>query len=93
MSIGADKQTDNFFPLVSRFHRAIFHIGKTPAFWLCLLVIVVAALIPRFVVKVLYQYYAPCDIQIAREAEKFGNLRDHGAVEIEMNPILEPPRR
>ncbi|KAG6765037.1 hypothetical protein POTOM_029051 [Populus tomentosa] len=54
----------------------------------------IAALLPRFVVKVLYQYFTPDDIQIAREAEKFGNLRDI-PVEVEMNPIMEPssPRR
>ncbi|GKU91466.1 hypothetical protein SLEP1_g5336 [Rubroshorea leprosula] len=64
---------------------AIFHIGKTRLFWLCLLVIVVSALIPRFVIKVLYQYYRPCDVQIARETEKLGNQGELGAVEIEMN--------
>ncbi|PKI76557.1 hypothetical protein CRG98_003016 [Punica granatum] len=72
---------------------AIFHIGGTPVFWWCLLIIVIAALVPHFVVKFIYQYYFPCDIQIAREAEKFGNLRGHGAIEIEMNPILEPHQR
>lgn len=71
---------------------AIFHIGKTAAFWLCLLIIVVAALIPRFVAKVIYQYYSPCDIQIARAAEKYGNFRER-ELEIEMNPITEPQRR
>ncbi|PON66864.1 P-type ATPase, subfamily IV [Parasponia andersonii] len=72
---------------------AIFHIAKTKLFWLCLLGIVVAALLPRFVVKYLYQYYSPCDVQIAREAEKFGNSRDLGVIQIEMNPILDHPQR
>ncbi|XP_022765620.1 phospholipid-transporting ATPase 1-like isoform X2 [Durio zibethinus] len=72
---------------------AIFEIVKTGKFWLCLLAIIVAALIPRFVVKVLYQLYTPCDVQIAREAEKFRTLSESAAVEIEMNPILDPPRR
>ncbi|MBA0813602.1 hypothetical protein Gohar_027435 [Gossypium harknessii] len=72
---------------------AIFEIAKTGLFWLCLLAIIVAALIPRFVVKALYQLYAPCDVQIAREAEKFRTLCESGAVEIEMNSILEVPRR
>ncbi|KAF8041085.1 hypothetical protein BT93_B3110 [Corymbia citriodora subsp. variegata] len=71
---------------------AIFHIGKTAAFWLCLLIIVVAALIPRFAAKVIYQYYCPSDIQIARAAEKFGNFREL-QMEIEMNSIVEPQRR
>ncbi|KAH1045971.1 hypothetical protein J1N35_036755 [Gossypium stocksii] len=72
---------------------AIFEIAKTGLFWLCLLAIIVAALIPHFVVKALYQLYAPCDVQIAREAEKFRTLCESGAVEIEMNSILEVPRR
>ncbi|KAK0593327.1 hypothetical protein LWI29_034800 [Acer saccharum] len=71
---------------------AIFNVANTGLFWLCLLAIVVAALIPRFVVKVLYQYYYPCDVQIAREVEKSGQLGEFGAVEIEMNPIFDPPR-
>lgn len=72
---------------------AIFHIGKTAVFWLCLLIIVVAALIPRFVAKVIYQYFSPCDIQVAREAEKFGNFRELERVEMEMNLMAEPQRR
>ncbi|KAK3228622.1 hypothetical protein Dsin_000503 [Dipteronia sinensis] len=71
---------------------AIFNVANTGLFWLCLLAIIVAALIPRFIVKVIYQYYYPCDVQIAREAEKFGQQREFGAVEIEMNPIFDPPR-
>ena len=66
---------------------------KTGLFWLCLLAIIIAALIPRFVVKVLYQLYTPSDVQIAREAEKFQTQIESGAVEIEMNPILDTPRR
>ncbi|XP_024026238.1 phospholipid-transporting ATPase 1-like isoform X2 [Morus notabilis] len=72
---------------------AIFEIAKTWLFWLCLLGIIVAALLPRFVVKFIYQYYSPSDVQIAREIEKFGNPRGLGAVQLEMNPILDHPRR
>ncbi|XVF82645.1 hypothetical protein PTKIN_Ptkin16aG0065600 [Pterospermum kingtungense] len=72
---------------------AIFEIAKTRLFWLCLLAIIIAALLPRFVVKVLYQWYTPCDVQIAREAEKVQTRSESGAVEIEMNRILDDPRR
>ncbi|KAL3581204.1 hypothetical protein D5086_015536 [Populus alba] len=72
---------------------AIFHVAKTELFWLCLLAIVLAALIPRYVVKLLYQYYSPCDIQIAREAEKFGSPRESRNTKIETNPILGSPHR
>ncbi|PON66862.1 P-type ATPase, subfamily IV [Parasponia andersonii] len=82
---------DSFPSLVG--YWAIFHVAKTGLFWLCLLGIVVVALLPRFVVKFLYQYYCPCDVQIAREAEKFGNLGDLGAVHKEMDPILDHPQR
>ncbi|KAA8544851.1 hypothetical protein F0562_019635 [Nyssa sinensis] len=72
---------------------AIFHLVKTGLFWLCLLGILVATMIPRFVVKIFVQYYKPSDVQIAREAEKFGNFRELESAEIEMNPIFHPPRR
>ncbi|KAF8395542.1 hypothetical protein HHK36_019490 [Tetracentron sinense] len=71
---------------------AIFHVGKTGSFWLCLLAILVAAILPRFVVKVFSQYLRPCDVQIAREAEKFRNQREFVSVGVEMNPILDPPQ-
>ncbi|CBI29082.3 unnamed protein product, partial [Vitis vinifera] len=76
-----------------RGYWAIFHIAKTGSFWLCLLGILVAAVLPRFVVKVLYQYFTPCDVQIAREAEKFGYSRELEGMQIEMNTILEPRQR
>ncbi|KAK3014423.1 hypothetical protein RJ639_009092 [Escallonia herrerae] len=73
--------------------KSIIELAKTELFWFSLLGVVVAALIPRFVVKIFAQYYRPCDIQIAREAEKFGNFRELEGAEIEMNPIFDPPRR
>lgn len=66
---------------------------KTGRFWLCLLVIIIAAVTPRFSIKFLYQHYSPCDVQIAREAEKYGNPRMSSPVQIEMNPVMNPPRR
>lgn len=72
---------------------AIFHAAGEAKFWLCLISITIAALAPRFIVKVFIQHARPCDIQIAREGEKFRNLRDSQSAEIEMNPIVDPPRR
>lgn len=77
----------------ANFDRAFFDIASTRLFWLCLLAIIIAAILPRFVVKFLYQSYSPCDVQIAREFEKFGNPRESANVQIEMNPILDHPRR
>ncbi|KAJ6727492.1 putative PHOSPHOLIPID-TRANSPORTING ATPASE [Salix purpurea] len=77
------------FPMLAGYW-AIFNIMGQGSFWVCLLGIITAALLPRFVVKVLYQHFTPDDIQIAREAEKLGSLRGI-AVEVEMNPIMEPP--
>ncbi|KAH6755780.1 aminophospholipid ATPase 1 [Perilla frutescens var. hirtella] len=73
---------------------AFFMIAKTKLFWVCLLGITVGALVPRFVVKAFVQYCKPDDVQIAREAEKFGNLRESGQrdAQIEMNPIFDRPR-
>lgn len=73
--------------------RAFFEVAQTGTFWLCLLAIVITGLIPRFVLKFICQYYSPSDVQIAREVEKFGDPREFGAVQIEMNPILDPQRR
>ncbi|KAM7268040.1 hypothetical protein ACFE04_010206 [Oxalis oulophora] len=64
---------------------AIFNIAKQQEFWLCLLGIVVGSLAPRFVIKVLSQYYCPSDIQIYKEVEKFGN----DGLELEMNEFSE----
>lgn len=69
------------------FCRAFFHIAGNGLFWLCLLGVIVGALLPRFVVKVVNQHYTPSDIQIAREAEKFGNFSALGNAEVEMNRI------
>ncbi|KAK7259700.1 hypothetical protein RIF29_25313 [Crotalaria pallida] len=73
---------------------AFFNAGGTALFWLCLLGIIIAALLPRFVVKYVYQYYFPSDIQISREAEKIVNQRDvEGGRQIEMLPISDGPPR
>ncbi|KAJ6690661.1 hypothetical protein OIU85_006870 [Salix viminalis] len=77
------------FPMLAGYW-AIFNIMGQGSFWVCLLGIIIAALLPRFVVKVMYQHFTPDDIQIAREAETLGSLRGI-AVEVEMNPIMEPP--
>ncbi|KAK6143245.1 hypothetical protein DH2020_023593 [Rehmannia glutinosa] len=71
---------------------AFFHIADTKLFWVCLLGITVGALVPHFAVKFV-QYYRPNNIQIAREAEKFGNSRESPDAQIEMNPIFDPPHR
>ncbi|KAK6933665.1 P-type ATPase, C-terminal [Dillenia turbinata] len=68
---------------------AIFNAAGTAAFWLCLLVIIVAALLPRFAVKFCFEYFRPSDIQIAREAEKFGDVTQLGGAEIELNQMQE----
>lgn len=67
--------------------RAIFHAMGTGMFWLNLVGIVVAGLIPRFIVKTIVEYFWPDDIQIAREYEKFGN-----STEIEMTNMLGSDR-
>ncbi|KAJ0102568.1 hypothetical protein Patl1_05802 [Pistacia atlantica] len=76
-----------------RYYWAIFHVAGTGIFWLCLLLIIIAALVPRLVVKFLYQYYNPSDVQIAREFEKFRIPRESEAGQIEMNPRDDPPLR
>lgn len=79
--------------MYKNFGRAIFHAAGTGLFWLCLLGIVIAALLPRFVVKFVSQYYFPNDIQILREADKFANQRVNGGGQIEMLDISDGPPR
>lgn len=73
--------------------RAIFQVAETWMFWFCLLAIVVTALLPRFAIKFLGEYYRPSDVRIAREAEKLGTFGVSETQGIEMNQIRDPPRR
>ncbi|KAF1885381.1 hypothetical protein Lal_00029270 [Lupinus albus] len=72
---------------------AMFDVAGTGLFWLCLVGTVITALLPRFVVKYVYQYYFPNDIQISREAENFGNTRVNERGHIEMHSISYAPLR
>ncbi|KAK9986313.1 hypothetical protein SO802_031264 [Lithocarpus litseifolius] len=56
----------------------IYHLAKSPTYWLTILLITVVALLPRFLFKVVRQTFWPSDIQIARELEI---LRKHGNLE------------
>ncbi|WOG96117.1 hypothetical protein DCAR_0415448 [Daucus carota subsp. sativus] len=47
----------------------IYHLATWPAYWLCILLIIVLALLPRLIFKALSQTFRPSDLQIAREAE------------------------
>ncbi|KAL5711456.1 P-type phospholipid transporter [Ranunculus cassubicifolius] len=47
----------------------IYHLVKSPTYWLTILLIIILALLPRFLLKVIQQRFWPTDIQIAREAE------------------------
>jgi len=58
-----------------------------------LLGIIIAALLPRLVVKYVYEYYFPNDIQICREAEKIEYERVVERAAIEMLPISNIPPR
>jgi phospholipid-transporting ATPase len=65
-------------------YGSIYHIMGTGLFWLLLLIIVVAAMVPHFVVKALSEHFRPSDIQIAREMEKFMNVNQVNRSEIPM---------
>ncbi|XP_039071017.1 phospholipid-transporting ATPase 1-like isoform X2 [Hibiscus syriacus] len=47
----------------------IYHVAKSPTYWLTILLIIIAALLPRFLFKAIHQNFWPSDIQIAREVE------------------------
>ncbi|KAG9144257.1 hypothetical protein Leryth_023513 [Lithospermum erythrorhizon] len=59
-------------------YGTIYHLAKWPTYWLSILLILVVALLPRFIWKVICQTFYPTDIQIAREAEIL--QRRHGGV-------------
>ncbi|KAL8038924.1 hypothetical protein ABFS82_10G003000 [Erythranthe guttata] len=50
-------------------YGTIYHLVKSPAYWLSILLITVIGLLPRFIFKVFHQTFWPSDIQIAREGE------------------------
>ncbi|KAF3796595.1 Phospholipid-transporting ATPase 1 [Nymphaea thermarum] len=50
---------------------AIYHFSTYPSFWQNIALILVVAVMPRFVVKFIKQQFRPSDIQISREADKF----------------------
>ncbi|XP_020237466.1 phospholipid-transporting ATPase 1 isoform X2 [Cajanus cajan] len=47
----------------------IYHLARSPTYWITILLIIIVALLPRFTCKVVYQIFWPSDIQIARESE------------------------
>jgi phospholipid-transporting ATPase len=59
----------------------------TGLFWLLLLIIIVAAMVPHFVIKAFTEHFNPSDIQIAREMEKFGALNQVNCAEIPMRTV------
>ncbi|KAK4481259.1 hypothetical protein RD792_012143 [Penstemon davidsonii] len=50
-------------------YGTIYHLMKSPTYWLTILLITVIGLLPRFIFKVFHHIFWPSDIQIAREAE------------------------
>ncbi|KAJ1388208.1 P-type ATPase [Sesbania bispinosa] len=54
----------------------IYHLARSPTYWITILLIIVVALLPRFTYKVVHQIVWPSDIQIAREAEAMRKQHD-----------------
>ncbi|XP_061349951.1 phospholipid-transporting ATPase 1-like isoform X2 [Gastrolobium bilobum] len=55
----------------------IYHLARSPTYWITILLIIIVALLPRFTCKVVCQIFWPSDIQIAREAELVRKGHDH----------------
>lgn len=62
----------------------------TGLFWLCLLGIIGAGMLPHFSAKALKEYLMPSDIQIAREMDKFRRINAATTSEIQMNRFSTP---
>lgn len=61
-------------------YGTIYHLAKSPTYWLTILLILVLAMLPRYIFKVIHQTFWPTDIQIAREAEILRRRRSfHGS--------------
>lgn len=50
-------------------YGTIYELAKQPTYWLSIWLIIVVALLPRFIIKAMHRMFRPSDIQIAREAE------------------------
>lgn len=70
-------QVYNVTPIFSMFGRTIYHLAKSPSYWLSIFLILTIALLPRFLFKVIRQNFWPSDIQITREAEILGDQPDN----------------
>ncbi|PRQ42686.1 putative phospholipid-translocating ATPase [Rosa chinensis] len=54
-----------------------YHLACSPTYWITILLIIVVALLPRFVYKVVHHIFWPSDIQIAREGEILSRKHKH----------------
>lgn len=66
----------NFHPFLL-VDRTIYHLACSATYWITILLIIVVALLPRFVYKVVHHIFWASDIQIAREAEMLRRKRKH----------------
>ncbi|KAL5807689.1 hypothetical protein ACOSQ3_028380 [Xanthoceras sorbifolium] len=55
----------------------IYRLAKSPTYWPTILLIIIVAMLPRFLFKVVHQFLWPSDIQIAREAERLKKRPDY----------------
>ncbi|KAL2967840.1 hypothetical protein AAZX31_16G196200 [Glycine max] len=57
-------------------YGTIYHLARSPTYWMTILLIIIVALLPRFLCKAVYQIFCPSDIQIARVADTM--RKQHG---------------
>ncbi|XP_029125116.1 phospholipid-transporting ATPase 1 isoform X2 [Cajanus cajan] len=57
-------------------YGTIYHLARSPTYWMTILFIIILALLPRFFCKAVCQIFYPSDIQIAREAETKSKQHD-----------------
>ena len=67
--------------------RSLRNTASKAFYWLDLVLIVVAALGPRFVAKYAIQRFFPSDIQIAYEAQQRGRLASMGERPMELSEV------
>lgn len=65
----------------------------TPAYWFSVIVIIIVALLPRYLTKFVQQLMRPNDIDLLRELAKFGHESDWAALESDISAFSGPLKR
>lgn len=69
--------------------RVVFHMSGSIRFWFTLVLTVILALLPRFCIKLLKQWFWPSDLHIAREAEILHRISQQEVTNMELREVTQ----